>query len=121
MKLSDQIALVTEALAAYGGLQDGESAGEAAARVLRANKLRIAELEDAAAATTEGLCDSCAHLSTFGQMARLCQNPEAFRQGLAKRGHPTAATHGCELWAARAGEPTTDARPPAWRGQGLTG
>jgi hypothetical protein len=140
MKLSDQIALLRETLEEFGGIVDGKSVGENAARLLlqmkasgeaanetlaalyasveesefqdstQSDKDRIAELVDEldraakrileleVAPAADGKCDSCSWLKTTGQVPRLCQNPEAWRHGFAKRGYSVPAGHSCEDW-----------------------
>jgi hypothetical protein len=124
MKLSDQIALLRETLEEFGyAAEAGESTGEVADAVIRqaeankqvyleaqfqeatqSDKDRIADLElqlaEALAAkpSYDGLCDSCRSLDNSKHVPRLCQNPEAWRQGFSRRGYSVKAGHGCEEW-----------------------
>jgi hypothetical protein len=76
---------------------EGESVGEAAARIMQTQRASIAALMDPNPGSSDVTCDSCAYLKTAGLHARLCQNEEAVRRGFAKRGYPVPAGHGCEL------------------------
>jgi hypothetical protein len=129
MRLSDQIELLTQTLDAnfVDAPREGESAGEAAARLLREQVSLLLELQSSNATLTDslfashealtaaeqailelqakgsteptpGLCNSCAYMLTAGLHSRMCQNEAAIAAGFAKRGYPTPAGHGCPEW-----------------------